>query len=602
MTTYQQKIYQENIETHRATAKKLEQQRNLISTIRVLVFIIGVVGVVYGANERNSLLFFSCTVISFVLFLIFLSQSAKVKSKLRYHRALVEINEEETVRAKGDFKNEKRGTAHEAPSNHPYTYDLDIFGPISVLSLINRTVSYLGNEKLAAWLMGKANKKELLSRQEAIKELTPMLDWRQGFQVQGMLEDGQEKDISPLLKWLKEENKELATKGIKIMSIVGPLIALVLIIACVFTSLPASFLFIGLIGNFWVISKVAKSIGEAIDRIDDSVNALKNYARLMQAFEEGSFQSEKLKTLQAILTKNDAGSTAIQRLSTILYHLELRKNAYFYVLVIVPSLYDVHWMVRLEDWKKKYAHSITEWLEVIAEVEALQSLAGFAYANEDYTYPEFSDEAYCIEALGMGHPLLPSDVRVSNDFTLKGKGSTGIITGSNMSGKSTFERTLGVNMVLAFAGAPICAKNLKVSLLQVFTCMRVQDSLEENVSGFYAELRRIEQLLQVIENSEEGVFYFLDEILKGTNSKDRCNGARALIKQLAKTGSFGLITTHDLELGELATQFPDRVRNFSFNSQIKGNKLLFDYQISEGVCHSFSATKLMQGIGIVIDD
>ncbi len=201
----------------------------------------------------------------------------------------------------------------------------------------------------------------------------------------------------------------------------------------------------------------------------------------------------------------------------------------------------------------------------------------------------------------MGHPLIPSHVRISNDFELDGKGKTAIITGSNMSGKSTFERTLGVNMVLAFAGSPVCANSLELADFHVFTSMRTQDSLEENVSGFYAELRRIRQLLNQIETGKP-TFYFLDEVLKGTNSEDRKNGAKAIIKKLSNTPSFGLITTHDLELGELAKLNPDLAVNYSFNSRIENDKLVFPYTISEGVCHSFSATKLMASIGIDMEE
>jgi len=601
MTDYQQKIYQEKISTNNSLAKTLEKKRNVVSVIRVLVFISTLIAVVYWANDKNSTWMFISLVIGTVLFLIFLKRSTQLNALLSYHRLLASVNEEELARDTTEWKGATRGSFDKAPSDHPYAYDLDIFGNKSVFALLNRTSSELGKDRLANWLLSKALKEEILLRQEAVKELNPLLEWRQNFQVQGLIDALEGQALAPLLKWIKQADAQFLSKKMRILSIVLPGIALLFIVLCFATSLPASLIIIGLLGNFWMLQRTAKAIGQAVENTDNSVNSLKSYARMMKAFEEESFQTEKLKALQTILTKDHAGSAAIARLSTILYNLERRKNPYFYVLVNVVSLYDVQWMIQLEQWKQKYAAHVEEWLAVIAQVDALQSIAGFAYNEETYTYPEVSEDAYTLKAKQIGHPLIAKG-RVCNDFELVGKGKTAIITGSNMSGKSTFERTLGVNMVLAYTGAPVCAEVLTLSLLQVFTCMRVQDSLDENVSGFYAELRRIQQLLENIQEGTHAVFYFLDEILKGTNSKDRTNGARALIKQLSGTNSLGLITTHDLELGELADQFPELVSNFSFNSSIQDGKLLFDYQISSGVCYSFSATKLMQGIGILIED
>ncbi|MGB0525792.1 MAG: MutS-related protein, partial [Flammeovirgaceae bacterium] len=591
MSDYQQKIYQENIQTNKVKVKGLETKRNLLATIRIAVFLITLILVVYWANARETWWLLGSLLVGTVVFIVFLDRFIQVTSKWGYHQSLVKINEEEVLRLNQALKDENRGGAWEIASDHPYVYDLDIFGKRSLFMLLNRCSTLLGQKKLANWLKSKATQSEILERQEAVKELAPLLAWRQDFQAQGMQEKSKEENFNGLLSWLKEFDDEFVGKLMAIGSKVAPLISLVGVVTYIFTDLPLSVLVLSQLANILLIQRTAKKITVAVEKTDDSVKALKTFARLMAEFEGQSFKSKRLQLLQAKLTQNHSGSLAIAQLSKILYHLEMRKNVYFYLLVNVFLLYDLQWMIALEKWKRNYAEYVGDWLEVIAEVEALQSMAGFAFSNDAYVFPLISDREFTIKATQIGHPLIAKESRVCNDYTLQGKGKTAIITGSNMSGKSTFERTLGVNMVLAFAGAPVCAQAFEVSLVDIFTSMRVQDSLEENVSGFYAELRRIQQLLERLKApGATPVFYLLDEILKGTNSKDRQNGAKALIHQLAKMPAFGLISTHDLELGELADQFPDLVENFSFNSRIEDGKLAFDYTISNGLCHSFSAT------------
>jgi DNA mismatch repair ATPase MutS len=243
------------------------------------------------------------------------------------------------------------------------------------------------------------------------------------------------------------------------------------------------------------------------------------------------------------------------------------------------------------------AGTVRQWFAARGEAEALYSLAGFAYANPGYALPEITTHALQYEARQLGHPLILAGKRVSNDFSMDGLGKTLVVTGSNMSGKSTFLRTLGINAVLALAGAPVCATACRLSVFRVFTAMRTQDSLEESVSSFYAELKRLRQLIELLPTGQP-VFYLLDEILKGTNSHDRHEGAKALIRQLHKHHASGLVSTHDLALGQLGEVSPEYVQNYSFNSDFADGKLHFDYKLREGVCRSFNASQLMRQMGI----
>jgi len=232
-------------------------------------------------------------------------------------------------------------------------------------------------------------------------------------------------------------------------------------------------------------------------------------------------------------------------------------------------------------------------------MEPLNSISAFAFANEKYIFPKVNEGAPIFSAEKLGHPLIPSKQRINNNFQLKGKGAIGVITGSNMSGKSTFLRTIGVNAVLAFAGAPVCADQLELSIFQVFTSMRTKDNLEENISSFYAELLRLKMLLQTI-NENRPVLFLLDEILKGTNSADRHIGAESLIIQLSQLNAFGLISTHDLKLGKLKLK-TDKLRNYNFSSSIDGQEIIFDFKLRDGICRSTNASQLMAKIGIQID-
>ncbi|MDX5349072.1 MAG: DNA mismatch repair protein MutS, partial [Hymenobacteraceae bacterium] len=262
-------------------------------------------------------------------------------------------------------------------------------------------------------------------------------------------------------------------------------------------------------------------------------------------------------------------------------------------------MWDFYWMWRLERWKKQSVPNLEPAIAALAEVETLSSFSAFWYANPSNILPNLSDTPFEVTAESLGHPLIIKDDRVVNDFEMAGAGKTVVITGSNMSGKSTFLRTVGLNVVLALAGAPVAARKFTVYPMQVFTSMRTADDLSESTSSFYAELKRLRLLLDLTETGQP-VLYLLDEILKGTNSHDRHLGAVSLVRQLQRQNQSGLISTHDLALGELAQQSPETIRNYSFNSHIEANKIIFDYHLTPGICRSFNASQLMKQMGIEI--
>ncbi|MFT7162099.1 MAG: DNA mismatch repair ATPase MutS, partial [Bacteroidia bacterium] len=328
---------------------------------------------------------------------------------------------------------------------------------------------------------------------------------------------------------------------------------------------------------------------------DRAVDFLKSYEKLIIKAENRSFQSPKLIALQEIFKSEDyQASMAIGSLRKILYRLMNRMNL-MYAAVNVFFLLDMALLLNAEKWKAKYGSKVKLWFDTIHEIDLLNDMSSMAYGNPDFIFPEIRDGKHQLNTIDLGHPLIHASGRIKNNFELNGEGSLGLITGSNMSGKSTFLRTVGVNLVMAQAGLPVCASTLTMSPTRVFTSMRTQDNLEEHISSFYAELSRIKLLLDSI--GEVPIFFLLDEILKGTNSEDRHKGSLALIDQLSEKNGTGLISTHDLTLSNLKNE---KARNYSFNSEIIKDEIIFDYKLTDGPCRSFNASKLMEQMGIIV--
>lgn len=583
------------------TTSRWQKQYNQISWVRVIVFLISIIGTwLLYRNEVSSLIIFVFALIGVSAFLYLMKKHNQVAYQRDHSQYLSQINTEETARFHGKHYPQETGLSH-AEATHPYATDLDIFGRSSLFTLLNRTTTIGGNNLLAKWLKEKATFEEIHQRQQAIQDLSAQLDWRQHFQASGLHVKASIPDIMLLLNWIKESPTVSPKKWIVTLVYILPVLTVTAILLAIFTAityhLPALFILV----NSLLLGSTFKDVQDASKKTAKSAQVLKVYAELLRCLENGQFTSLLMQKLKSSLVHGHTTASArIKQLSGLLYNLEARQNVYFYMLVSSTILWDLFFLIRLEKWKKEVQADIQQWLDSVSEAEALNSLAGFHYANPEYCMPVISKENLVLSTRDMAHPLIIKEKRVSNSVSLQGNGKTLVITGSNMSGKSTFLRTVGINAVLAMAGAPVCAKQFTVSIYQIFSSMRTQDSLEENVSSFYAELKRLKQLIDSL-SDEKPILYLLDEILKGTNSQDRHLGAQALIRQLHKHNASGCISTHDLSLGEMTKELPGFVFNYSFNSEIVNDKLYFDYKLREGVCKSFNASKLMQQIGIEME-
>ena len=454
-----------------------------------------------------------------------------------------------------------------------------------------------------------------MERQGAIKEIAPKFDWRQDLQAAGMRYENSKSDYNKLLDWIekpaellgRESKNWLTSVVMAILSTasVGYFVYGLIYFLEVFSIKFAVPLVITLIVNSRILKRVNSVTEAIIDNTQRNVQVLDGYHTLISQIEKEKFDSEYLKRIQSTFNANGySAATEINHLRKILELFQNRgtkksigKND-FYTIFNHLWLLDIHGILRTEKWKAKNSGSLRYWASAVSEFEVLSSLAGFAFSNPSYSFPEIKDDPYIIDFTQIGHPLIAVEKRICNDFNLSGRGEIAMITGSNMAGKSTFLRTVGLNLVLALMGAPCCASAARVSHMKIFTSMRTQDNLEEGISSFYAELKRIEQLLKLIE-SGESIFFLLDEMFKGTNSQDRYKGGASLIKQLSELNAFGIISTHDLELANL-TANNLAVENFSFNSEITDDEIRFNYTLTKGICTDFNASELMKRSGIKI--
>ncbi|OEK07461.1 MutS family DNA mismatch repair protein [Roseivirga misakiensis] len=581
------------------SAGKLKSQYTTLSWVRVLIFVGATIGIIVSADNKDGASMLAIIVVALVAYVLLLKKHSTVRFDLKLAQAQEQINTNEIKRMDNDLKGFEDGKKYYNVS-HPYHEDLDVFGKHSLFQLINRTSTFLGEKTLAKWLGYGASVEEIRDRQQSVEELAPNLDFRQNFEAYGKANADTDIDHQPLLDWLKEDTSIKNIGLYKVLLAVLPLAMITTIALSTMGTLQSGIpVLIGFF-NLIILGGVFSKVRDVTQRTEEGYKSLNAMRYQIQMIESTEFSSPRLTHLKkTILNDKTSASQTIKSLTMILDNLQNRVNV-FYIVLDILLLLDIFWYIKIANWKNENSADIKTWFETISEIDALASIAGFAYSNPDFKFPTISTNHFDIEAESLGHPLIKSESRVTNNFEFHGEGGICLITGSNMSGKSTFLRTVGVNCILGLMGAPVCAAKMTVSPLNVFTSMRSQDDLEENVSSFYAELKRLKQLLASIDN-ETPILFMIDEVLKGTNSKDRHKGALALIKQLNASYAFGFVSTHDIELGNITNEL-NGVKNYSFNSEITGDEIKFDYKLTPGICKSFNATKLMQKMGIDIPE
>lgn len=594
-----QKSYRQRIEKYENRSKIQSKKINQISNIRIIFFIMAI-GLLYYFYTSSFLLLTGLAFLGFIIIFFYLvSLHNKAKGKRRYYDTLKEINEKSLKRLKGQWKNFDDTGKEYVNEDHNFSYDLDLFGKGSLFQWINSAVTYTGRNKLKEMLIIPCKTKdEIYKRQEAVRELADKLDWRQKLAAKGLVTD---KTYQPkaLIDWAKEVNDFYLRKHIILLINIFPLLTLALIAGYIYLDIPYLIPLIFLSIQALVIWYFRNESAEIFNLAYKYKNNIKAYSGMVETIEKENFRSNYLKSLQkAIKHDKVSASSQINKLEKI---VDLMSNRYnmFYVILNLFTLWDFKFRVSLEKWKARCGDKLGIWLDTIGEFEALSSLANIRYDNPTWATPKIIEQKNIFVAEDMGHPLLV-EKRVCNDLIIEPPVSILLITGSNMSGKSTLLRTVGINLVLAYSGAPVCAGELKCSIFNIFTSMRVKDNLEENISSFYAELLRIKRVIKACENNDN-ILFLLDEIFKGTNSADRHTGARVLINKLSNEGAIGLVSTHDFELTDLEQVNP-KIKNYHFRERYNNNEIIFDYKLRQGVSTTRNAIYLMKMAGLEIEE
>jgi len=589
-------FYRQHIQQLEAMAEKHTKNIKNKAFLRFLFFTVSAI-CAYWCATAFSLISCIALFFGFSLFIMAIILQNKAKTKLEQIGELIKINRDELKAINGDCSAFENGNEFTDPE-HSYSFDLDLFGQSSIFQLICRCTSVSGKKKLAEWLNKcEDNSSEITNKQEAIKELSGKIEWTQAFRF--LILKSNEEKFNAFADWIGYKNKLSSGKLFTFLLKLLPAVCLLLLMASLIFPL-WNYFFIAFVINAAVIYRSKSIIFDYTRFTTDAEKFLAEYNKAFEYIEQSSFTSEKLQALQAKLKHKDENISKITaKLAKTISLFEQRNNAAIYFPVNILLLADLHLIKQFEKWRADYGNEIFMWIETLAEFESLISFGTLHFNNNDWTFPKLSEKGE-ITIIDAGHPLIDKTKRVMNDFKQDSQPYFMLVTGSNMAGKSSYLRTVGINLVLAMNGCPVCASQMQFSPVKIFSSMRIMDSLTDSISSFYAELRRIKRITQMAK-SEKNCFFLLDEMLRGTNSHDRHIGAKSLLVQLIADNACGLVATHDVQLGELENRLAPALENFSFDVQIKEKELFFDYKIKRGTCTSLNASLLMEEAGIKLE-
>lgn len=589
---------------------QFNKRYNLISWSRAGAFLIGV-GLVWWLMKATPVAAIFAGAVALVAFLYLLKVHSEVASMRDHIRRKLDILEEEQKILNWDWLERDAGDTWKNPE-HNFSYDLDLFGRGSLFQYLHRHGTSLGGTRLAAWMQSPSlDKREILQRQAAVQELATKPEWQLQFQARGNDSEDQQKHPESLLTWMKDPYLYRENSTVTRILLFMPVLFTLSLLGWIVTTIPT--INEALNGAYipgWIPIAIFLTnlliSGRHMGRITQQQNLfakksslLKTYAGLLREIEKLDASSPWLVSRkERIKREGELASNSIERLGELLYRLDQRLNIAAALVLNGIWLWDIRYMKRLEEWKHQFRDHLPDWLEVIADLDAINGLARIATGRTDLIYPEIGTEDFHFIGTGLGHILLDPASRVDNDVSWNKSGEFLIVTGANMAGKSTFLRTVGTNLILGQMGSPVCAKTLSLVPIPMMTSIRATDSLTDHESYFYAELKRLKIVIDRL-REEAPVFIIVDEMLRGTNSRDKQEGSRRFIEQLIGLKGVGMIATHDLSLGTLADDYPDFARNKRFEVSIEDESLSFDYKLMDGISQNLNATFLMQQMGIM---
>ncbi|MDN3595476.1 MutS-related protein [Zunongwangia endophytica] len=584
-------FYKKQIEIHQNIADKLTKKLLASSILRLVVFL--VIGFLIYFFWGNSKVIMAAIIGGIAIFLFLVTRHGNLRYKSDKQKALIQLNQTEIdVMQSRQFHELPDGSEFEQP-NHEYAQDVDLFGSGSFFQYLNRTALYEGTKKLVKILL--ANDIEAIpEKQEAIKELAEKAKWRQEFSATASLVKTSESSTT-IVNWFKNY-KRFVPKFIKWGSPVFSIFSVAIIAGYILGFVTEFQILLWLIVGILITGIFLKRINLLSGSVSKIQDTFHQYHQLLSMLENEEFSSVIMKDKKlAIRTKDKKASQIFREFSKAIDALDQRNNMLFGVLGNGFLLWDLRQSLKLENWIEKYGRQVENWFDVIEVTDAYNSLGNFSFNHPGYVFPKIASVEKGISATQLAHPLLNPEKRIANDFSIDSK-EFFIVTGANMAGKSTFLRTVSLQIVMSNIGLPVCAEACTYTPIKLITSMRTSDSLSDDESYFFSELKRLKYIVNRIK--EDRYFIILDEILKGTNSTDKASGSKKFVRKLVNSHATGIIATHDLSLCEITAELP-QVKNHYFDAEIINDELHFDYRFKDGICQNMNASFLLRKMEIV---
>lgn len=600
-------IYRERAAEFAARRDATSQRWNLLGNARLLLFALVVVAAGFALSE-GSLVIAAIAAALFVLFVGLVAWHRRLRRERRALTIRTEINTEALSRLARDWETLPLRHTTAAPPDHPYANDLDLFGRASLRQLLDQPLTPAASAVVDRWLLAPSPRETIAARQGAIADLAPRLELRETLMANAYALPRPAPDTEPLLAWAESEPWLTGHGWLRLVAWLSPALLVAAIVAQAggVIGIPLWIVVIGF--NVLLTYTVGNDVYERLSAVAAHHGALDPFASSFAVITAEEFTAPRLMELrQEMLTEGVPAAQQLHRLGRLANRV-IPRSAIAYLFIQALTLWDLHLLTQLERWQAASGRSIRTWLTNLGEIEALACFGTLTFDNPDWTFPDLEPAAERLDAQAIAHPLLPATGRVANDVSVGPAGTFLLVTGSNMSGKSTLLRAIGVNIVLAQAGGPVCARQLTLPPVELWTCIRVADSLERGVSFFMAELQRLKLIVDAANQHEAGtppVFYVLDEILQGTNTAEREIAARRIIATLVERGALGAVTTHDLSLA--AAPPLDRMAQpvhftETFESANGARTMTFDYHLRPGLATSTNALKLLELVGFDLVD
>lgn len=587
-------FYKSQIVAHAATLKAIKRKLAISSMIRLLVFILACVAIYFALeNSKNeTAVVIAIIIATIVLFVLLVTRHNRLKYERDLTNTLIDQNKTELEVLNRNFHHLPSGEKYNDPL-HFYSQDIDLFGRGSFFQYMNRTALDSGSDLLAR-LMTENSTQEIVKKQKAILEMAKKPEWRQKFSAIAAQVETEVSSVE-VANWLKGYQK-FVPKWVKPVSIVFSIVSLILFVGNYFGVISGYFTLTWLFIGFGISGRYGKKIKDLTDQTSKVQSTFGQFHKLLLEIENETFSADLLvENRNQVVSSTTQASTVLKKFARYLDALEQGNIMIFGQLANGFLLRDLRQSYQIENWIETYGPQASSWFDAITFFDAYNSLGNFVFNHPKYVFPKISEQKSVLDVKGAGHPLLKEDTMVLNDFQIDSE-EFFIVTGANMAGKSTFLRTVSLQIVMGNIGLPVCAKSSVYNPIKLITSMRTTDSLTDDESYFFSELKRLKFIVDEIKRDR--YFIILDEILKGTNSTDKAIGSRKFVEKLVGSNSTGIIATHDLSLCAAADEMPE-VKNYYFDAQIINDELFFDYTFKPGICENMNASFLLKKMEIV---